>query len=195
MHPVFSRYLTLSHQLTTRGIPSNSNLSSPPDLWRKYVKSNMQLTDSWNHFNSTGTPLRLNVLSNLERLRPKRLFVILSMMKVSASGWEIAELNDVYEHLSFALSMNLNIVLYYMSECKFWSGDRHCLQLNYYLARFTFNQCVVRLPLKMSRSRKLLASIFQLSSSSFKLLGFCRDQRHPGSQFAALRAIRESRTK
>ena len=89
--------MTSNHQLTTREIPSSSNLSSPPDYWRKYVQSNMQVADSWNHFDSTGTPFPLNVLSNLERLRPKRWFVILSMKNVN--GWDtISELNNVHDH-------------------------------------------------------------------------------------------------
>jgi hypothetical protein len=83
LYPVFSRYMTSNHQLTNKEIPSSSNLSSPPDPWRKYIQSNMQVTDSWNHFDSTGTPFPLNVLSNLERLRPKRWFVILSMKKIN----------------------------------------------------------------------------------------------------------------
>jgi hypothetical protein len=63
-----------------------TTMNSPPDYWRKYAQSKVQITDSWNYFDSTGTPFPLNVLSNLERLRPKRWFVILSMKKVN--GWE-----------------------------------------------------------------------------------------------------------
>ena len=49
------------------------------------------------HFDSIGTPLPLNVLLNLERLRPKRLFVILSMRLTVEN---IAELNNVHKHSS-----------------------------------------------------------------------------------------------
>ena len=83
LYPAFSRYMTSSHQLTTREIPSSPNLNSPPVYWRKYILSNMQVTDSWNNFDSKGTPLPLNVSSNLEHLRPKLWFVILSMRKVN----------------------------------------------------------------------------------------------------------------
>ena len=80
--------MTSNHRLTTREIPSSLNLSSPLDYWREYVQSilNVRGTDSWNHFYSTGTPFHLNVLSNLERLRPKCWSVNLLMKKVN--GWE-----------------------------------------------------------------------------------------------------------
>lgn len=55
---------------------------------------NMQVTDFWNHFDSTGPRFPLNALSNLDRPRPKRLSVILSMKKVNGLD-NIAELNNI----------------------------------------------------------------------------------------------------
>ena len=83
LHPVFSRYMTSNHQLMTREMPSSSNLSLPPAFWRKYVQLNIQVSDSWKRFDSTVTPFLSSVLSNLERLRLKHWFAILSMKKVN----------------------------------------------------------------------------------------------------------------
>ena len=79
----------------------------------------MQVTDSWNDFDSTGILLPLNALLNLGRLRPKRWFVILSMKKVE----NIAELNkrlrsllfrtvNEYYDMLFELSVSLEINMF-----------------------------------------------------------------------------------
>ena len=95
LYPVFSWYITSNHQWTTREIRLIWNLSLPPVYWRKYVQSSMLVTVSWNCFDSTGTLFPSNVLSNLDRLRPKRWFVILSIRKANALN--IPELKKVYE--------------------------------------------------------------------------------------------------
>ena len=72
-------------QLMTRAIPSSLNLSSPTDCCRKddqkYNRNGPEII-----FDSTGIPLPLIVVSNLERLRPKYWFVNLLMKKVNDSA-------------------------------------------------------------------------------------------------------------
>ena len=79
----------------------------------------MQVTDSWNDFDSTGILLPLNALLNLGRLRPMRWFVILSMKKVENIAELIKRLrsllfrtvNEYYDML-FELSVGLEINMF-----------------------------------------------------------------------------------
>ena len=99
--------MTSNHQLTTRGIPSSSNLSSLPDCC-KYVQSNMQvnrlLKSLW--LNRYPVPFKCIIKPRTPAAEA------LIRNEEGYNGWEhIAELNIIHECSSFSLSMNIVVLL------------------------------------------------------------------------------------